>query len=116
MENHKEDPSQTIRPACREFELELSAYLEGEARPEVARHAESCSFCSALLSDLVLIRTTAGSLPQVDPPARLWANVRATLEAEGVLREQPGRAGADDDHVPVHPDLIRPRGAPGHRS
>jgi hypothetical protein len=93
MENHKEDPSQTIRPACREFELELSAYLEGEARPEVARHAESCSFCSALLSDLVLIRTTARSLPQVDPPARLWANVRATLEAEGVLREQPGRAG-----------------------
>jgi hypothetical protein len=93
MENHTEDPSEKVRPACRQFELELSDYLEGESRPEVTRHAESCSLCSALLADLDLIRTTARSLPLADPPARVWANVRATLEAEGILREQPSRAG-----------------------
>jgi hypothetical protein len=93
MEYHSEDPSEKVPPACRQFELELSDYLEGESRPEVARHAESCSFCSALLADLDLIRTTARSFPQVDPPARVWANVRAALEVEGILRERPSRTG-----------------------
>ena len=93
MANYTEIPSEEVRPDCRRFELELSAYLEGEPRPEVVRHAESCLFCSALLADLNLVRTTARSLPQMDPPARVWANVRATLEAEGIFREQAARSG-----------------------
>jgi hypothetical protein len=81
------------RLACRQFELELSAYLEGESRPEVPRHAASCPFCSVLLADLQLIRTEVRSLPLQEPPARVWANVRATLAAEGIIREPESRAG-----------------------
>jgi hypothetical protein len=93
MMNHTEDPTEGNRPACREFELELSAYLEGERRPEVTRHAESCPFCSVLLADLELVRTAARSLPLEEPPAHLWANVRATLAAEGIIRERESRTG-----------------------
>jgi hypothetical protein len=93
MENLSENLPESSRPACRQFELELSSYLEGESRPEVARHARSCPFCAALLGDLEMIRTEARALPLEAPPARVWANVRATLAAEGVIREKPARAG-----------------------
>lgn len=92
MGNPIED-REASRPACRRFELDLSAYLEGESRPEAVLHAESCPFCSVLLADLKLIGAEARSLPLEDPPARVWANVRATLAAEGILRQPGSRAG-----------------------
>ncbi len=75
---------------CRRFERELPAYLEGEPRPEVAGHAATCPYCSVVLTDLELIRTEAASLPLEEPPVRLWANVRAQLAAEGLIRERGG--------------------------
>jgi len=80
--------NEIIRAECRQFEIDLADYLEGEPRPEVARHAETCPFCSVVLADLALLRSEARSLPLEDPPARVWANVRAQLAAEGVVREQ----------------------------
>jgi hypothetical protein len=93
MSNLSENPLEASRPACRQFEQELAAYLEGESRPEVARHAESCAFCSALLGDLEMIRAQARALPLDEPPVRVWANVRAALAAEGLIRERTRRAG-----------------------
>lgn len=75
-------------PECRRFELELSAYLEGEPRPEVERHAGTCPFCSVVLSDLELIRSEASSLSMEAPPDRVWANLRAQLAAEGLISER----------------------------
>lgn len=80
------------RAACRQFDLDLPAYLEGEARPELLRHAEACPFCSVILADLEQVRQQARVLPLEEPSARLWANVRSTLAAEGVIREQPSRS------------------------
>ena len=71
--------------ACAQFEDALEAYLEGEARPFVASHARECASCGALLADLQLIRQTARELPQPAPSPRVWANVRAKLEAEGAF-------------------------------
>ncbi len=75
------------RAACGEFDLGLSAYLEGEPRPEVERHARECAFCSVVLADLESMRVQCRELPAEDPPALVWSNVRAALEAEGILKE-----------------------------
>ncbi|HUI44176.1 MAG TPA: hypothetical protein VL523_19595 [Terriglobia bacterium] len=72
--------------ACRQFDSDLEAYLEGEARPGVDAHAVECAFCAALLADLQLVRAAAGGLEPDEPPARLWANVRAALVDEGLIR------------------------------
>jgi len=86
-----EDDQSQFDPAsalCREFNQGLSACLEGEDRPEVLAHAQQCPFCSVVLADLEQIRFISHHLPLEDPPARVWANIRATLEAEGIIREQ----------------------------
>ena len=71
--------------ACAQFDAELEAFLEGEPRPYVVSHSHDCPSCGALLADLESIRVAALSLPQVEPSPVVWANVRATLEAEGAF-------------------------------
>jgi hypothetical protein len=87
MREESLDGDDAMKPECQRFELELAAFLEGESRPEVERHAESCPICSVILADLRLIRSEAASLPLEDPPGRVWANVRAQLASEGLIRE-----------------------------
>jgi len=72
---------------CREFDAGLSAYLEQEGNPALAAHAEHCTFCGALLSDIQLLIAEAGRLESLDPPARVWLNIRAALAAEGLFHE-----------------------------
>lgn len=74
---------------CREFERELAAYLEGEHRPSVADHAMACPFCAAVVDDLNQILFASRELSLEEPPARVWASVRATLAQEGLFREVP---------------------------
>jgi len=75
-------------PACRQFDRHLAAYLEGEDGPEVLGHAQQCPYCGTLLADMEQIRSASRRLPLDEPPARVWANIRAALRAEGILREQ----------------------------
>jgi len=75
------DSSEAARAQCRQFHLDLPAYLEGDGHPEVARHAGECPFCSVVLADLQLIQSQSREVMLEDPPARLWANIRATLDA-----------------------------------
>ncbi|MGO9270903.1 MAG: hypothetical protein ACLQOO_11720 [Terriglobia bacterium] len=78
-----------VSNSCRAFYAALSAYLEGEKTPAVARHAEECAFCGVVLRDFELMITEAGRLELEDPRPRVWANIRATLAAEGVIHKQP---------------------------
>jgi hypothetical protein len=73
---------------CQEFDLKLAAFLEGEASADVSTHAEQCSSCGSLLSDLQLIRASAKDMPLESPPPRVWSNIRARLAEEGIIREQ----------------------------
>lgn len=84
------DQSQFDAPTalCRKFDQDLSAYLEDEDKPEVLAHAQHCPYCRVILADLEQIRFATHHLPLEEPPARVWANVHATLEAEGTIREQ----------------------------
>jgi hypothetical protein len=71
--------------ACAQFNEELAAYLEGEARPFVMAHSQVCAPCGTLLADLQAIRQAARGLPLEEPSRVVWANVRARLDAEGVF-------------------------------
>jgi anti-sigma factor RsiW len=74
--------------ACQQFDRHLAAYLEGEDGSEVLAHAQQCPYCGTLLADMEQIRFASRHLPLDEPPARVWANIRAALQAEGILREQ----------------------------
>jgi hypothetical protein len=76
-------------PACRRFDAELEAHLEGAASEFVLAHALSCAACGALLADLEAIPRAARALPQDAPSPAVWAQVRATLKAEGAFRLAP---------------------------
>jgi len=73
--------------ACYQFDLELAAYLEGEAKPHVEDHARQCARCAATLADIQQIVALSRQLPAVEPPAAIWANLRAALETEGIIHE-----------------------------
>ena len=88
MTDPEKDQSESSRLACRQFDIDLADYLEGESRPQVPLHAQDCPFCSAILADLELIRVESRSFTLEEPPPRIWANVRSTLVAEGVIRER----------------------------
>ena len=75
--------------ACRAFRAALSAYLEGEKTYTVTQHADECDFCGVLLKDIEVLVATAGRLELEDPPPRVWANIRASLAAEGLIHERP---------------------------
>ena len=73
--------------ACRQFDLNLQAHLEGEGRLEVSAHARECAYCAVILEDLEQLRVATRELPGGEPPARLWSNIRATLSAEGIIHD-----------------------------
>jgi len=76
--------------ACRLFDADLASYLEGEARPTVEVHARECAFCGTLLADLQEIRSRSAELPLEEPPVWMWAKIRTTLVAEGIIRQPEG--------------------------
>lgn len=76
------------RPQCRQFDLELADFLEGEERPFIQSHARQCTACSNLLEDLGALRRVSVSLAEEEPPARMWANLRVALVQEGIIRTQ----------------------------
>lgn len=88
MPEQDHDRLDDARAACRQFDLGLPAYLEGEDRPEVTAHARQCPYCGVLLADLEQLSFAGHHLPIEDPPARVWANIRASLAGEGVFQEQ----------------------------
>ena len=75
---------------CYQFDIELPDYLEGEAKPHVNDHAHQCARCGTILADFQQIIALGERLPAPEPPAAVWANVRATLEAEGIIHKPVG--------------------------
>jgi hypothetical protein len=81
MSDQMHNSPETARAQCRQFDLNLSAYLEGDGHPEVARHAEECPFCSAILADLQLIQSKSHEVLREDPPASVWAKIHASIKS-----------------------------------
>ena len=65
----------------------MQVALERPPLPEGARaHVRERSWRQSFVADLTSIVSAAHKLPEeVDPPARVWASLRAQLEKEGIL-------------------------------
>lgn len=101
----KEEENQELRSgsACARFAEDISAYLEGEDRPQLLSHAAACGFCQCMLADIQLIRSASAELMPEDPPLKVWANVRFALVEEGIIRSRHGFW-----RLPSLPSLLRP--------
>ena len=73
---------------CESVREQLTAYLDGELTDDrgsaVRGHLRGCDACRNVATNEAALRDGLRSLPPVDPPASLWANVQARLAAEEV--------------------------------
>ena len=88
---------------CEEFEVHAARWLEGERTAEAANHLQSCTRCSTRMADLELIVSAAATLPELNPPERLWTSLRGQLEREGLLRERKNLAERLREFLPAAP-------------
>jgi len=73
---------------CVELQASLAEIDDGRS-PEQRDHLKTCPACSALVTELILIASTAVELRAGDEPSpRVWRSIEATLRQEGVIRPQ----------------------------
>jgi hypothetical protein len=72
------------------FELQASLVEIEDGRSAAQRdHLKTCSECSALLTELILISSAAVELRAADEPGpHIWKSIEGTLREEGVIRPQ----------------------------
>jgi hypothetical protein len=73
---------------CQEFESVIEQASELPMPAEAAAHLKQCENCRSLAADLETISTMARelSVPDEEPPARIWMQLRAQLVEEGIIR------------------------------
>jgi hypothetical protein len=77
---------------CLELQASLVEIEDGRS-PEQRDHLKACPECSALITELVLIASTAIELRAVDEPGpHVWESIESRLREEGVIRPQRGRS------------------------
>lgn len=73
---------------CVELQASLTEIEDGRSIEQRA-HLRNCPDCSALVTELILIASTAVELRGVDEPnPRVWKSIETTLRQEGVIRPQ----------------------------
>jgi hypothetical protein len=88
---------------CQEFDRHAAEWLEGARTPEVSNHLRTCKSCSTRAADLELIVAASSSLPELDPPERIWTSIRVQLEAEGLLHTRKSLAERLREFFPARP-------------
>jgi hypothetical protein len=86
---------------CQEFESVLEQASEQPMPAEAAAHLKECGNCRSMAADLEAITAMARelSVPDEEPPARVWTQLRAQLVEEGIIRTpefqhaKPARSG-----------------------
>ena len=78
------DPRENMN--CAEFQKELPLLIDEGDKLDGAPHLKVCSNCQELVADLQYIADQAKLLlPMHDPNPRVWNNIQASLEREGVI-------------------------------
>ena len=73
---------------CVELQASL-VEIENDRNNEQQNHLKSCPTCSALVTELILIASTAVELRAVDEPSpRVWKSIETALRQEGLIRPQ----------------------------
>ena len=79
---------------CRDVEEVLGQEGLAPLPESVRAHVAGCKHCQGYIGDLETILSVAVQLPaEVDPPARVWINLRNQLEQEGIIRGAVATAG-----------------------
>ncbi len=77
----------TFGSECERFADALAAMvdeaLEPRDRRRVDAHLAGCEACRELLADLRAIRSLTATLEPIEPPARIWHDVRRRVAVEG---------------------------------
>jgi hypothetical protein len=73
---------------CQEFEVVLEQASDKPMSGEAAAHLSQCKNCRSLAADFATIETLARELnqPEIEPPSRIWNQLRVQLEEEGIIR------------------------------
>jgi len=75
---------------CKEVESVLEQDQIAPLPDEARAHVAGCVACQNLVADFNAIIAAAERMPaEITPPDRVWISIRAQLEAEGIIREQP---------------------------
>ena len=81
---------------CQQCQELISDYIDGllemGEQLRVERHIAECEACRAVRDDLLQIVHFSRRLPLHDPSSAVWANIRASIEAEGQLSSFSRRA------------------------
>ena len=81
---------------CKEVESVLEQDQIAPLPEEARTHVSGCSACQNLLADFHAIIAAAERMPaEIAPPERVWISLRAQLEAEGIIKEQPVAVAAE---------------------
>jgi anti-sigma factor RsiW len=73
---------------CVELQASLAEIDDGRSIAQRA-HLKNCPECSALVTELILIASTAVELREMDGPGpHVWKAIETTLRREGVIRPQ----------------------------
>ena len=88
---------------CEEFDAYAARWLEGDRTPQAASHLQTCPQCGTRMADLELIVAAAASLPEMDPPERLWNSLRNELEREGLLGRRKSLVERLREMIPAAP-------------
>ncbi len=73
---------------CVELQASLVEIEDGRSAAQ-RDHLKTCSECSALLTELILISSAAVELRAADEPGpHIWKSIESTLREEGVIRPQ----------------------------
>jgi hypothetical protein len=77
---------------CEQLDERLSDWLDNDidtaTRGMLERHVVACARCTALVSDLALIRREAAALPELTPSRDLWPAIEARIQAPVIPLEQ----------------------------
>jgi hypothetical protein len=73
---------------CIELQASLAEIEDGRSSAQ-RDHLKTCPDCSALVTELILIASTAAELRAGDEPSpRVWNSIESALRQEGVIRPQ----------------------------
>ncbi|MBM3802730.1 MAG: zf-HC2 domain-containing protein [Acidimicrobiia bacterium] len=74
---------------CIEMQSRISDWVDGDpAGMELESHLRTCQACASFHADVTALKQQASTLDLIDPPGRLWNNLRSQLVSEGVIRVQ----------------------------
>src|SRR5260370_31392189 len=72
---------------CKDVEFGVEQEGLAPLREAARAHVATGSYCQGFVADLANIVSIANKFPaEVEPPARVWASLRAQLELEGIIK------------------------------